>query len=97
MHTMSSERIRASTLSESFEGEYDRIADIEWATTGEDGTWLMLVCDWGSNHVVPVLDLLIHRVAADDECACGPSVSRTDDGHGWVVAHASLDGREERE
>jgi hypothetical protein len=50
-----------------------------------------------SVHVLPVGDLIEHE--ADDECICGPTAMFIDGEHlsGWVMAHASLDGRELKE
>lgn len=48
-------------------------------------------------HVLPVNDLIEHE---DDDCICGPTTEAVpcDDGSfGWVVVHASLDGREAQE
>lgn len=49
-------------------------------------------------HVVPHDDLVEHELV--DDCACGPSqtpVKRGDGVVGWLVSHASLDGREAEE
>ena len=49
-------------------------------------------------HVVPRGDVIQHD--ADGECVCGPRtqpVVRLDGSMGWLVTHASLDGRELRE
>jgi hypothetical protein len=89
--------IAASTLGDSFSGEYDRIADIEWTDTRIDGGWLCLGCDWGTCHIVPVLDGVLHHVAEGDECMCLPNVEpceRNDGSFGFVASHSSLDGRE---
>lgn len=46
-------------------------------------------------HVVPLGDLVEHM--ADDDCVCGPTtrpVERDDGSVGWLMVHASLDGRE---
>ncbi|HEV2929373.1 MAG TPA: hypothetical protein VGW74_11830 [Propionibacteriaceae bacterium] len=49
-------------------------------------------------HVIPVNDLIEHDTDTDgDGCACGPKVEpvqRDDGSYGWVLVHASLDGRE---
>lgn len=86
-------RLAASKLSDSFIGEYERIADIEWADTREDGGWLLLWCRWGTFHVVPLLDGLLHTVAEGDDCICGPEVEMLEDGS-YMATHSSLDGRE---
>jgi hypothetical protein len=47
-------------------------------------------------HVLPVNDLIEHNSDSDD-CACGPTmkpVERDDGSMGWLIVHASLDGRE---
>lgn len=88
--------LRASKLGDSFTGEFERIADGEWADTKLDGGWLLLWCDWGNCHIVPVLDQVVHQVAEGDECICGPAIQMMDDGS-FMVSHASLDGREQHE
>ncbi len=85
-------RIGASTLGDSFTGDYEHIADVEVAETTLDGGWLCLWCRWGEFHIVPVLDTVLHHVADGDECVCGPEVYVLEDV--WMVTHASLDGRE---
>jgi hypothetical protein len=85
--------IAASTLGDSFTGDYEHIADVEWADTALDGGWLCLWCRWGAFHIVPVLDIVRHNVVKGDECVCGPEMSVMEDGT-WMVSHASLDGRE---
>ena len=48
-------------------------------------------------HVVPVDDLIEHDTSGNAECVCGPEhkpVFREDGSNGWLVKHASLDGRE---
>lgn len=82
----------ASTLGDSFAGEYERIADVEYADTKLSGGWLMLVCDWGSVHCVPVLDNVLHGVFEGDDCVCVPQVEAK--GSSFVILHSSLDGRE---
>ncbi|MFE9461713.1 hypothetical protein [Streptomyces californicus] len=50
-----------------------------------------------SVHVAPVGDLIEHDTSGENDCVCGPSSRpvKGDDGSvGWVVTHASLDGRE---
>ncbi|WP_350347247.1 hypothetical protein ABIQ69_11460 [Agromyces sp. G08B096] len=47
-------------------------------------------------HFVPDGDLIEHDITSDD-CVCGPTTQPVewDDGTtGWLVTHASLDGRE---
>ena len=49
-------------------------------------------------HVEPVNDLIDHEDS--DDCVCGPRVEpvpRDDGSMGWLVTHASLDGRELKE
>ena len=49
-------------------------------------------------HVIPRSDLVVHEPTED--CACGPTpqpVKRDDGSVGWIVVHASLDGRETSE
>ncbi len=49
-------------------------------------------------HVVPIADLIDHDM--NPECACGPqteAVWRDDGSNGWLISHASLDGREDGE
>jgi hypothetical protein len=45
--------------------------------------------------VHPLNDLIAHDTTGAD-CVCGPSYERVDTvvGDGWLVVHASLDGRE---
>lgn len=49
-------------------------------------------------HVVPVDDLIEHDSSTDEaDCPCGPTtqpVPRDDGSMGWLIVHASLDGRE---
>ena len=51
-------------------------------------------------HVIPVDDLIEHDTAdgAGARCVCGPTtelvVSDVDGSDGWLIVHASLDGRE---
>jgi hypothetical protein len=50
-------------------------------------------------HVFPTGDLIDHDTDGG-ECPCGPTsepVKREDGSVGWVVIHASLDGREAKE
>ncbi len=50
-------------------------------------------------HVFPINDLIDHDTDGGD-CPCGPEtipVERDDGSFGWVVSHASLDGRERSE
>ena len=49
-------------------------------------------------HVYPVNDLIEHELDGE-ACACGPVLEYVDgeEEDGWVVTHASLDGRETRE
>jgi hypothetical protein len=84
--------LAASTLGDSFTGDYERIRDVEWADTTLDGGWLVLVCDWGTVHCVPVLDDVLHTVVEGDDCVCLPEVTAV--GDGFVILHSSLDGRE---
>lgn len=48
-----------------------------------------LVC-----HVLPVRDVVGHEL--DEDCVCGPRAEHVPNwrGDGWVLVHASLDGRE---
>lgn len=50
-------------------------------------------------HLVPQNDLIAHRVDEDGECVCGPRTEFVDGKNvtGWLVVHASLDGREKGE
>lgn len=52
-------------------------------------------------HVAPVGDLVGHDTSTvEADCACGPRVEpvKRDDGSvGWLIVHASLDGRERTE
>ncbi|MET9222331.1 hypothetical protein ABZX65_26695 [Streptomyces sp. NPDC003300] len=52
-------------------------------------------------HVHPVNDLIAHDTSTDDaDCPCGPTVrpvERPDGSMGWLIVHASLDGRELQE
>lgn len=46
-------------------------------------------------HVYPMADVIEHELSGD--CVCGPEaqpVTREDGSIGWVIVHASLDGRE---
>lgn len=88
--------LAASTLGDSFAGDYERIADVEYAETKLDGGWFVLACAWGSVHCLPVLDLVLHTVEEGDDCVCVPSVEAAPHG-GYVISHSSLDGRELRE
>ncbi|MFD9721014.1 hypothetical protein [Streptomyces sp. NPDC059076] len=49
-------------------------------------------------HIVPVDDLIAHDTSTTEaHCACGPETrpDPQDDGSmGWLLVHASLDGRE---
>lgn len=50
-------------------------------------------------HVYPANDLVEHDTDGGD-CICGPrveAVMREDGSNGWLVVHASLDGREANE
>ncbi|WP_043778184.1 hypothetical protein [Rhodococcus sp. JVH1] len=54
--------------------------------------------DSDAAHVTPIDDLVGH--SHDDDCACGAAtepVQRPDGTIGWVITHASLDGREHHE
>ena len=47
-------------------------------------------------HVLPLDDLIEHDSSGED-CPCGPAaqpVPREDGSMGWLIVHASLDGRE---
>ena len=44
-----------------------------------------------TRHVYPVDDLIEHDTESDT-CVCIPEVTQV--GHGWLVVHHSLDGRE---
>ena len=49
-------------------------------------------------HVHPRNDLIEHEMT--DDCVCGPRVEpikSADGSMGWLVVHASLDGRENHE
>lgn len=49
-------------------------------------------------HVHPVGDLIEHEMT--EGCPCGPRpqpVTRDDGSVGWLIVHASLDGREKTE
>lgn len=51
-----------------------------------------------TQHVWPCRDLIQHEWS--DDCVCGPTqkpIEREDGSIGWIVQHASLDGREKRE
>ena len=57
--------------------------------------WLTTEVEDGHVHVSPLGDLIEHDL--EGECVCGPRsepVPRDDGSMGWVVVHASLDGRE---
>ncbi|MDI5965735.1 hypothetical protein [Streptantibioticus silvisoli] len=49
-------------------------------------------------HVRPIDDLIEHDTSTEEpNCLCGPTVKpvKQDDGSmGWLIVHASLDGRE---
>ena len=49
-------------------------------------------------HVYPVNDLIEHELEGE-ACVCGPVLEYVEgeEGDGWLVSHASLDGREARE
>lgn len=49
-------------------------------------------------HVYPLADLVDHDTDTEG-CVCGPRVEcvPSDSGDGWLVVHASLDGREANE
>lgn len=94
--------LRACELGRSFDGEYERIADIpleglrpdgEVAVTGLHGGWFALWCDWGTFHIVPVADTILHHVAEGDDCICVPVLREVENGW-WMASHSSLDGRE---
>jgi hypothetical protein len=90
-------RAAASTLGDSFTGDYQKIADIEFANTRTDGGWLCLSCSWGAVHIVPVLDGVLHHVAEGDDCICVPEVETFTAPDGSMIfmhTHSSLDGRE---
>lgn len=60
--------------------------------------WECVPAEFGVVHVTPMNDLITHDLAHD--CHCGPSaemVATANGGDGWVIIHASLDGRETRE
>lgn len=62
-------------------------------------TWTVVESDThpGTVHVVPDDDLVRHT---ETDCPCGPRtepVPRDDGSIGWLVAHHSLDGREQHE
>lgn len=46
-------------------------------------------------HVIPLNDLVEHDTSGE-QCVCGPRVEHVeaDGGDGWLIVHASLDGRE---
>lgn len=52
-------------------------------------------------HVAPVGDLIDHDISTTEpDCVCGPRVEpvqRDDGSMGWLIVHASLDGREKTE
>jgi hypothetical protein len=59
----------------------------------EPKTWAVIEGDTGV-HVIPDNDLVDHT---EVDCVCVPqdqSVIRDDGSIGWVMVHASLDGRE---
>lgn len=55
----------------------------------------------GTVHVTPVGDDVEHDTSTyEPDCACGPEVrpvQRPDGSTGWLIVHASLDGREQTE
>ena len=60
--------------------------------------WLCAGDPQDEQHVVPINDLIAHRLT--DNCVCGPTteaVKRDDGSVGWVITHHSLDGRERYE
>jgi hypothetical protein len=62
------------------------------------GRWASIPLNDEHVHVVPLEDGLIHE--PEDDCICGPeieAVQRSDGSFGWLVIHASLDGRERDE
>jgi len=52
-------------------------------------------------HVAPVGDLIEHDTSTREaDCVCGPAttpVKHEDGSVGWLIAHNSLDGREQHE
>ena len=54
-----------------------------------------------TRHVHPVGDVIQHDTSSDEAtCVCGPEthpVPLDDGGMGWLIVHASLDGRDARE
>lgn len=62
--------------------------------------WLVQQVDDDHVHIFPALDndQVVHDL--NEDCVCGPCLDReprADGSNGWLVIHASLDGREQEE
>jgi hypothetical protein len=88
----------SETLGDSFEAAWPHLTDVELCQTVIHGGWLIIETDWGTRHIVPAGDHVLHRVEPDDECVCVPAIETLEHpDYAFLATHSSLDGRETHE